>query len=179
MSMALQTDFSQNPVAGYAGTLDSGPSVKWTAKNAESSASIPFGMPVAFKPSGATSDQDVTIPANSTDNLMGILFRSDAYSMAWTDKFGTHGALDATGVVAGQLMDIARSGRILVTCTTGCVPGDRLYVSYSAGSTYSAAGQLGNAAEASHTIDATTKGEWKSTAAAGGLAWLEFDFLNK
>ena len=179
MSMNLQTAYTETPPVAFQGQLYSTPKRTIPAKQAEASAHVPFGMPLAYKPSGATTDLDATIPANSTDVLMGILYRSDAYAPAWTDSNGTQGELDSTGLLPGVMMDLLEDGELWVTCQTGCSPGDRLYVSYSAGSTYTAAGQLGNAAEASHTIDATTKGEWRSTASAGGLARLRVMFANK
>jgi hypothetical protein len=177
--MALQTTYNDSPAVAFQGQLLVGPEKKDTARNAEASASIPFGTPVVYKPSGAVTDFDVTIPANSTDKLRGFSFRTDGFSRAFTDDQGTQGDIDATGIRTGKFFDLARWGEIWVPCQTGCVPGDRLFVCYSAGSTYTAPGQLGNVAESSKTIDATTKGEWKTTAVAGALARLEFDFLNK
>jgi hypothetical protein len=176
-AMTLQSTYSDKPAIGYQGQLDAGPNDKWTMLNADS-VSIPFGTPLAQKPS-PTTDLDARIPAASTDQLAGILFRSDGYDPSWTDASGTYGALDSTGVRAGQLIDVLRKGRILVKAQTAVAPGDRLYVSYTTGTTYTAKGQMGNAAESSVTIDATTKGVWKTTATAGSLAWLEVDFTNK
>jgi hypothetical protein len=65
-----------------------------------------------------------------------------------------------------------------VTCITGCVPGDRLFVSYAVGGPYTAKGQCGNATQASTTLDFHDSAQWMSTAAAGGGAWLEFDLVN-
>lgn len=177
-NMALQTSYSQTPATAFIGQLANGFSIKEAAKN-EDTVSIPFGSPVVFKPSGATSDIDVCLPANSSDNLKGILFRTDGYEPAWTDSQGTHGQLDSVGLIVGTLMDIARAGLVYVTCITGCVPGDRAFVSYAVGGAYTAKGQFGNVTQASTTIDETTKGEWKSTAAAGAGAWLEFNCVAK
>jgi len=178
MSMTLQSSYNDSPSGPSAGSLDGGPAVKSSYKQADT-VSIPFGFPIAFKPS-PTTDQDVYVPAASTDKIAGFLFRSDAYSRSWTDENGTHGELDSTGVRPGFMINGARKGRIRVPCHTGCVPGDRLFVAYNnTGATYTAAGQLGNVAEAGHAIDCSNQGQWTSTAAADGLAWLEFDFVNK
>lgn len=177
MGSALQTTFDETPPKAFIGTLDGSRfSNKSTAINAEASASIPFGTPIAWKPSSALSDLDSTIPANSTDKLRGIVYRTDGYMPAFTDRHGTHGQLGADGLVPKTVMEIARAGRIFVKCKTGCSPGQPVYISYSAGSTYDAAGQFGNAAEASHTIDVSGRCMWDSTASAGEGAWLLFDF---
>jgi len=131
MGMSLQSSYSETPAVAFPGQLLAGPSLKEVAKNGEPTASIPFATPVAYKPAGATSDMDVTIPANATDRLKGIAFRSDGFERAWTDNAGTQGALDANGILPGILFDLARQGEMFVLCHTGCAPGDRLFVSFS------------------------------------------------
>jgi hypothetical protein len=180
LSSSLQSSYSQNPPAALFGQTRLG-SKETTMKNANASGSMPIGQAVVFKPSGATSDLDAATPANSTDKVAGILAFSDDYAPAWTDLQGqVHGQLDSTGVVVGALINVVREGWVYVKCHTGCVPGDRLFVCYAAaGTTYTAIGQLGNVAEASHSIDASAKGEWKSTATADTGAWLELHADNK
>lgn len=177
MSMNLQTTYSETPAAAFQGQLIRKDQVR-PAKNADT-AHMLFGSPVVFKPSGGTSDIDVTVPANSSDILYGIVYRTDSYAPAWTDSSGTQGEMDSTGILPNVIMDVLTDGEIWVKCTTACAPGDRLYVSYSTGSTYTAAGQFGNAAESGHTIDCTTKGEWLSTATAGNFAKLRLFAGNK
>jgi len=178
-AITLQNTYSQLPSVALVGTVRLGPSEVGTTKNTNAAASIPIGAPVAYKPAGATSDMDVTTPANATDVVMGIVMHSDDYSLQIIDKDGTRGELDATGIVVGALMDTLMEGWIYVTTVQAVKPGDRLFVSYAVGGLYTAAGQFGNATQAATTIDCTTKGEWKSTALAGGKAWLKVDFLNK
>jgi hypothetical protein len=179
MSMSLQTTYLDTPPVAFQGQLVVGPSLKETVKNADT-VSIPFGSPVFYKPSGATSDNDVTLPANSTDILRGFSFRSDGFERAWTDDIGTQGDLDGTGIRTGKLFDIVRVGTLWTVCHTGCVPKDRLFIAFNAtGTTYTAVGQLGNVAESGHSIDASTKGEWRTTASADGLARLQIDCINK
>lgn len=177
--MALQTTYSDSPPIAFPGQLLVGHDRKETARNAEASASIPFGTPVAYKTTGAVTEFDVAIPSSAADRLRGIAFRTDGLSRAWSDDQGTRGDLDAVGIRPGKLFDIATAGEIMVPCQTGCSPGDRLFVSFSAGTVYTAPGQLGNVPEDGHTIDASGKGEWKSPATPGGFARLAFDFLNK
>lgn len=176
----LQSSYSQTPATALVGQTRLGAKMT-TFKNANSSASMPIGQPVCYKPSGAASDLDATTPANSTDKVVGIIALTPDYAPAYTDLQGTvHGELDATGIVKGALFSVVREGWVYVLCHTGCVPGDRLFVCYAAsGSTYATVGQMGNAAEASHSIDASAKGEWKSTAAADVGAWLELHADNK
>lgn len=181
-NMNLQTSYGSTPAIGVAGQLEGSidPDII-PLKNVEASASIPFGSAVAFKTASPVTDLDALLPAGSTDKLAGIVVYGNTYARQWTDSDGVkHGDLDSTGLVPGVIMNVLRAGKILVPCVTGCAPADRLYVCYAAGgATYTVQGTLGNAAEASHTIDATTQGQWLSTAAANGLAWLQVDFLNK
>lgn len=180
-NMNLQTTYSSAPAIGYAGMLEGELDQDIIAmKNVEATASIPFGSAVAFKTSSPSSDLDALLPAGSTDKIAGIVAHSHAYARQWTDSDGVkHGDLDSTGLVPGTFLNVLRAGKILVPCVTGCAPADRLYVCYAAGSTYTVVGTMGNAAEASHTIDCTTQGQWLTTAAANGLAWLQVNFLNK
>src|ERR1051326_898566 len=180
LTASLQSSYAQNPPAALFGQTRVGAKCT-TMKNAEASASIPIASAVVYKPSGATSDLDATLPANSTDKVAGIVAQSDDYAPAYTDLQGNvHGQLDATGIVKGALMNVVRDGWVWVKCHTGSVPGDRLFVAYNAtGSTYTAVGQLGNVAESSHAIDASAKGEWKSTSTADAGAWLELHADNK
>jgi hypothetical protein len=172
----LQTTFNDIQTPAFIGSLSGKPQDCDPMINADV-VSMPFGTPVAYKPS-PTTDLDGYIPAASTDRIAGILFRSDAYSRAWTDENGSHGELDGTGVTAGSVMQVARKGKIYVTCVTGCTPGDRVFISYAVGGPYTAKGQYGNATQASTTLDDHDQGQWVSTAAAGQGAWLEFDFVN-
>lgn len=180
LSASLQSSYAQSPATAIVGQTRLH-AKETTAKNANTSASMPIGQAVVYKPSGATSDLDVTTPANSTDKVFGFVTYRDDYAPAWTDLQGNvHGQLDSTGIVKGALLNVIREGWIWVLCHTGCAPSDRLYVCYaSGGSTYTAVGQNGNAAEASHSIDASGKGEWKSTAVADAGAWLELHADNK
>lgn len=177
MSQSLQTSYSIAPASALPGQLDGSSKDVRPGKN-QSGASLPFGSILVYKPSGATSDIDMASPANSTDKIAGFLHHADSYAPIWTDLNGTvQGDLDpAAGIVNGALIDVSREGRIWVKCHTGCTPGQPLFVAYSAGSTYGAAGQLGNVAEASHTIDMSAHATWDSTASADGYAWLAFDF---
>lgn len=185
MSMSLQTTYPSAPPAGFSGQLigaiedqDIIPAI-----NREVSASIGFGRGVVFKTSSPTTDQDVLFPATQNDLVAGLVIHFDQYPRAFTstDINGssiTIGQLDGTGLIPGTQMAILRRGKIFVTCDSGCAVGDRLFVrsTSAAGGTL---GGLGNASDSTNMIDCTKQGVWMSLAAAGGLAELWVDFVNK
>lgn len=178
MAMSIQTSVSAAPAKGYAGTLDTAaPHLIVTARNAESSASIPFGKAVVWDPSTPATERDATLPANQSDPVMGIVVHSHRYSKKWVDGDGnTHGELDETGLMPGTIMGVLRKGRILVTAATAVVAGvSKLYVRRTAG-LGETLGALEDAADSTDMIDCTSKGTWMSTVGAGELAWLEVDF---
>lgn len=176
--MAIQTTYTTGPVAGFAGMkADLRPAQFVTAKNAEASASMPFGAIVAFKTSSPTSDDDSILPAATTAKLKGVVAHQNDFARTVTLLDGTiEGELDTVGLVVGTLFDCARSGVYFVTCEDGCVPGDRLFVRI-AGGTLGAA--RATDATGSTCIDATNCGQWLTTALAGAVAVLEFNFLAK
>ncbi len=177
--MGFQTSVSNAPAIGYSGQLVGDDQDIITMKNVEVSASMPFGIAVAFKRSSPVSDMDALLPGSETV-IAGIVIKTNAYERTWTDADGVvHGQLDNTGLVTGTLMNILRAGRILVTCPTGCVPGDRLYVRKDIGEAGEAYGTCENASDESDMVDCTEQGVWESTALAGGLAILNVNFIAK
>lgn len=177
MAMAVQTAVTSNPAKGHAGLLDAtAPHFITHAINADS-VSIPFGKAVVWDPSTPATDISVTLPANQTDPVMGIVVKMDHYAKAWIDVDGnTHGELDGTGLRPEVMMTVLRKGRILVTAATAVVAGvSRLYVRRTAG-LGETLGALEDAADSTDMIDCTNQGVWVSTAGAGELAWLEVDF---
>lgn len=178
MGSALQTDFSETNATAFIGQLDGNRHAdKTTAINGEASARMPFGTPVVYDPSSPLSDLHVTFPANSTDHFKGIVYRTDGYMPGFTDRFGDHGQLFSDGILPGTSMDVAREGRVWVKTMQAVVPGDAVFISYaSGGGTYTAAGQFGKTAAGGSAIDCSGKCQWDSTAAAGGGAWLLFNF---
>lgn len=185
MAMTLQSTYPTAPVAGYSGQLV-GATEDHTiipAINQEASASIPFGRGVVWKLSSPTTDLDVLLPAANTDKVAGIVIRIDQYARAFTttDSTGasvTVGQLDGTGLVPGTLMAILRKGLILVTVEDAVLVGDRLFVRNTAGGDPEFLGGILNAADSTKTIDCSKQGQFLSSAAAGGLALLEVDFVN-
>lgn len=179
MAMTVQTTFSDAPAIGFAGTLDSNLAHDViTMKNAEASLSIAFGRAVKFKDT-VTSDKDAVLPVAETDKILGIVLRADTYGVAWTDLDGnTFGELDSVGIKPGAFLNVLRRGRVLVTAEDAVEAGDKLWVRCTTGtpSNVEVIGGLTNADEGTETIDCTAVGTWMTSAAAGGLAWLDVNF---
>jgi hypothetical protein len=176
--MSVQTSVALAPAIAFAGQIADGVAFDAiTLKNAEASASMPFGAIVAFKTSSPTSDKDAILPAAAGALLAGVLLHKHNYERTWTMPDGTvAGELDATGLVVGVTFSCMQKGHVYVVCEDGCTVGAKLWVRY-------ATGTLGAArstdAGGSTCIDATTRGTWLSTALAAGIAKLACDFLSK
>lgn len=175
--MPVQTSVLVTPANAFGGMLaDDAENDIITMKNADA-VSMPFGYCVAFKTSSPSSDLDAILPATSGAKLAGIIVHKQNYSRTFTLPDGTvAGELDSVGIVVGTGISVLRRGRIWVQVQQSVVPGDRLFVCYTAATIYTAIGQLGNADESSNTIDATRVGVFLTTAAAGKFAKLEVDF---
>lgn len=173
--MAIQTTYTTGPALGIPGQrADNQPFRALTSKNAEASASMPFGAIVAFKTSSPTSDDDTILPAATSAKLKGIVMFEHDFERTFTLQDGsTVGELDGTGLTVGTIFDAMRAGTCFMTCEDGCNPGDKLWVRV-AGGTLGAARSTD--ATGSTCINATACGTWLTTAAAGAVAVLEFDF---
>lgn len=175
--MAIQTTYSTGPVKAFAGMkADNSPSTTTVMKNTDV-VSIPFGAIVAYDTSSPTSDDDVNLPAASNANLKGIFVHEHDFERTFNLADGSVvGEIDSVGLTVNGIGALARAGAFFVTCEDGCNPGDRLFVRFSGGTLGAA---RSTDAGGSTCIDATTKGQWDSTAAAGALAILRFDFTRK
>lgn len=177
----FQTTFSAAPTIGYAGMLQSNDDHEIiTMKNVEASLGMPFGIGVAWKTSGATSDIDALLPVAQTDLIAGIVVHSHTHPLQWTDTSGSHGELASTGLVPNTLMNVIRRGKIMVPVAVAVKPSDRLFVRCTSNVAIST--QLGsceNAADSTFMVDCSKQGQFITTAAAAGLAWLDVDFVNK
>jgi hypothetical protein len=131
--------------------------------NAEASAAMLFGQAVCF----GASDNAALSPDATTDVICGLVVHAHSYAAEQLNSA-------RTGVAAEEMLNVARKGRMLVTCEDGCVPGNRLHVRATGGTE----GALRASADGANTIALTGQGVWLTTAAAGGLAVLEFDFTN-
>ncbi len=176
--MAIQTTYTTAPAVGFAGMkANNKPERRDTGKNTEASASMPFGAIVAQDPSSPTSDKDCNLPAATTAKLKGLVaFGNDFERTFTTLSGGVAGELDTVGVTVGAEFAVVEAGEYWVTCEDGCIPGDRLFVRISGGTLGAA---RSTDAGTSSCIDATNCGKWMSTALAGGVAKLQFDFLAK
>jgi hypothetical protein len=163
-----QTSYSNTRTIGFAGMLDGEyRSEVMTMRNDEASASIGFGL--AVKRASTTDPTSAKLlTAITGEKVPGIVVHSHAYDSE---------QLDDDGVLSGERLNVAVSGRMLVACEDGCNVGDPLHVRAVAAGAEDA-GALLAAADGTDTIDMTGRGVWETSASAGGLAWLRFDFLN-
>lgn len=173
--MAIQTTYLDQAPLPFAGVIaEPSPEPPVSAINTEVSAEIPFGYAVARD---NTAPYDVNgngakLPAAGTDKLLGIVRHSHAYSNSPGGDLGT------AGLKPGAVMSVQRKGRIWAVCEDGCVGGDRLFVRHTTAGAGKGALRATDAG-GSTCIDATTKAEWQTKAAALGVAILEIDFTNE
>lgn len=182
--MSVQTSYSKAPGVAYAGMLyDVGPYDIITGKNAEASASMPFGIVVDAKTSSPTSDFDCILPAASPGYPVGIVVHAHDYARTFTTPDGTTvGELDGTGIKPGALFGLLRKGRIWVSTEDGSILAfqSRLYTRYSANGGNTQLGAIRGSDDSGHAIDLTKIGQFITTqATVGGLVVVEVDFTNK
>jgi hypothetical protein len=172
--MSVQTSYSNDFAVAYNGQLVRASDGGIMSGVSADSADIPFGRAVAWDPSAPASDMDMTLPANATDKIVGIVLRSHAYGIY------PYGDLDVdTGVKPGGILNVLTVGELWVVCEDGCVPGDRLWVRRTAAGDPEFLGGLNSADDSTDTIDCTAQGLWLTTATAGGLARLRVNFTSK
>lgn len=176
--MANQTSYADVQERGFAGMAPTPDRNEYlTLKNMEATASIPMGSGVKFDLSSPVSDLDALLPAAETDVICGIVAYSTTYARSWTDSNGViNGDLDSTGLRPNALMAVATRGRLLVLAEDAVAVGDHLWVRATVGGPGEVLGGLLNADEGTETIDCTNQGMWLTSAAAGKMAWLQFDF---
>lgn len=175
----VQSTYLDNPPLPYAGLAGDGSEGTQIvgAFNTEASAEIAFGLAVVRD---NTAPYDVNgngakLPSAASGAgsvLLGIVRHSHAFSNSPGGDLGT------TGLKPGTMMDIMRVGRIWAICEDGCSPGDRLFVRHTAAGTGRGSLRATDAGGAT-CLDATTKGEWQTKAAALGVAMIDVDFINK
>lgn len=169
--MGAQTSWSFNNTEGFPGMVDMTSHPEFLSMKNADAVSIPIGRGVAFKTSAPATELDAILPVTENAKFIGIVAHRMEYSRAYTTDGATYGDLDSTGIRVGKLMVVMTKGRILVTATTGCAPGDPLFVRGVAGGG-EALGTLENADDSTDTVDASARGTWLSSASAGQLAWL-------
>ena len=168
--MPVQDSYEDNFVTGKAGQIaDLKDSSIDGVRNAEASADMLFGRAVAFDPA---NENAALLLASASDLVMGIVVESHAYEQSAAGELNAAG----TGAKAGAMVNVMRKGSIYAVCEDGCSPGDPLFVRFQNGD-----GPGALLAATSGADDVTTvvaAGRWKTAAAAGGIAVLEFDFVN-
>jgi hypothetical protein len=177
--MSVQTTYSNFPAVAFAGQLATMEDTDIITGFNEDTSDMPFGIAVSYKAS-PTYNTDMTLPVTSGGaKVAGILIHSHAHERQYSLPDGTlAGDLAAGGLVPGAKLDILRRGRVWVITQQAVAVGDRLFVCFSAGTVYTAAGQLGNADESSNTLDCTRLGQWVTAQTTpGGLALLDVNFV--
>lgn len=176
----VQTTYTAFPAIAYAGQREGTANDDVQSGKNVDTGNMPFGIGVVWKTSGATSDIDMKLPATQNDLVSGIVVHSHTHPIQWTDSSGSHGELAATGLVPNVIFNLLRRGKIAVPVATGCKPSDRLFVrAVSNGAISTQLGSCENAADSSNMIDCTKQGQFLTTAAANGFAWLDVNFTSK
>lgn len=166
--MTVQSTYSINPPKAYAGLVVRADIVV-AKKNAESSASIPFGR--AVKPHSTDKDGAI-LPAAETDKVMGLVARYHNHSMDVD--------LDTAGLKVGATMDILRKGAMYVVAEDDVSFQGRGWVRCTAGGDAAeVVGGITAADEGTETIDTTNQIEFQESVTAGGLVLVEVDFTRE
>ena len=163
-----QTTYSDVPGRGLAGQRadSSGPGPVEAAVLEDDA--VAFGT---FVGQGTADDQALPLAA-TTDVLKGFFLLDQTIP----EEFRGADTADGDGTVdeVGCSMSLARAGRVLARCEDGCSPGDPLFIrAVAAGD--EVAGACRAAADGADCINASSWGTWRTTAAVGELAVLEFD----
>ena len=108
------------------------------------------------------------LPTSESDAICGLVLHSHDY--VETLELGDD------GVKPGNHLNVARKGRAWVTVNGGCQPGDRLWVRAVSAGGSEILGGCEAADDGTDTIDCTNQGVFRTAAASGELAILEFDF---
>ncbi len=166
--MSVQSSYSLTLTSAIEGALaDNGEHDVAAFYNGEASAEIPFGYGVIQ----GTEDNEAILPTAEGDECIGVVIHANEYT-----RGGADAQLGDDGIVPGVRMNVARKGRAWVRVRTGCAKGERAWLRCTA--TPGAVGSWENADDGTETIDCTKQAVFRSTAAADGLAILEFDFTN-
>jgi len=165
--MAQLTYDKLRPI-GYDGQLaTTEPHITFAMRN-DDAGNMPFGRAVIHD---SVSDETAAskLTAITGETVAGIVLKQESYADT---------QIAADGVLPGNHLNVLVRGRVLVVCEDGCNVKDRLHIrAVLAGVEES--GALLAAQDGTDTIDATSQGVWLTSAAAGGLAWLEVDFTRK
>lgn len=165
--MPVQTSYSTNSAAAYPGLVVRA-DIMTARKNAEASASIPFGFAVCPH---STDLGGAILPAAETDVVIGVVARYHNHSLDVD--------LDSTGLKVGATMDVLEKGRIWVTAEDATTYRSRGWVRCTAGGAGEVVGGITTADEGTETIDTTNYIQHQYAVAAGALVEVEIDFTRE
>lgn len=133
-------------------------------RNAESSAALPFGVPVKR----TTAADDCLKCAAETDVIAGFVLRDEKY----------FAALENTddGLVAGATMTVMERGEMHLLCEVAMTLGDPVFIRVvaGAGETY---GAVRKTADSTDTVDCSGWAKVVKPGAAGSTCVVKFDTL--
>ena len=160
----MQLDYNVVPAVAFPGMLaDLGWKMVESFASGEVSAAIPFGAAVKQKTGVGVDDQALLCVAN-TDEILGVLIHAHAYA-----KGGALPELNDIGVLPKAELSVARYGRVYVKVGASVSKGNRAYFQTSTG-LWRASAVGGD------TIDSSKVASFRTSAAANGVAVLEFNF---
>lgn len=164
------TSYSEQAV-GYPGMIAdlSDGHVIESARNAEASLSLPFGIAVirstdALTP--GTAIKNVVKPATSGDRIYGVIVHSHDYDN------GPNGTLDTVGLKPDATVNVMRRGLLLVNTEDSCTEGNAAFVRYTANTALP--GELRSDGDSSKAVECTGI-VWRTTRTDSGLAVVEID----
>jgi len=156
--MPVQTDYALYTERGFKGQLVDEELHNVTTKIAD--VVIPYGTAVVR----GSADNGVKIVTASTEEFVGIALRTLSGSPE------SDGAEQYEKKESANILDF---GKVYVTCESGCVPGDKVYMRFAAGPGGTVIGALGNSADNDGTNDTAVlipDATWESTATVGATA---------
>lgn len=165
----MQLSYTDKHPAGRAGLVverrrDS------AAIQGEASAEVAFGRFVCLKPAVVQNGDSpiITLPTATTSKLLGAVEFTHVYSREF--------ALGTVGVKPGEVVKVLEAGCLWVQVETAVAVDDEAYVRVVVNGAADQLGIVRNAADGVNTI--RLKGSrFRTAAAAGGVARLEFDML--
>lgn len=166
--MPVQMTYSTNSGKAFAGLVVRADLIV-AKKNAEASASIPFGRAVCPH---STDEDGAILPAAETDKPIGLVARYHNHGMDVD--------LDATGLKVGATMDVLVRGAMYVVAEDAPAYLGRGWIRCTAGGDAAeVVGGVTTADEGTETIDATGQIQFQEAGAAGDLVLVEVDFTRE
>jgi hypothetical protein len=136
--------------------------------NEETTAEIPFGICV-FE--GADQENGALLPTAATDLPVGVTYHSHAYNLPHE--------LGDDGLKPGVMLDVAEKGVLWVLTEEAVTPDDPVRVRCVAAGAEQAGAFRTTADDTDDCVDVSAFCRFRSSAGAGELVKLEFDFSNR